>query len=44
MVLSTQGQQVVVKDGYIPLPVKVADKALASIGIVNNSRQVSATK
>ena len=44
MVLSTQGQQVVVKDGYIPLPVKVADKALTSIGIVNNSRQVSATK
>ncbi len=33
MVLSTQGQQVVVKDGYIPLPSKVADKALASLEI-----------
>lgn len=33
MVLSTQGQQVVVKDGYIPLPSKVADKALTSLKI-----------
>lgn len=31
MVLSKTGQQVVVKDGYIPLPAKVIDKALASI-------------
>ncbi len=35
MVLSIQGQQVVVKDGYIPLPSKVADKALASVEINN---------
>jgi phosphate transport system substrate-binding protein len=31
MVLSKQGQEVVVKDGYVPVPKKVADKALASI-------------
>lgn len=31
MVLSKSGQQVVIKDGYIPLPVKVVEKALASI-------------
>jgi phosphate transport system substrate-binding protein len=31
MVLSKIGQQVVIKDGYIPLPAKVAEKALASI-------------
>ncbi|MFA5984593.1 MAG: phosphate ABC transporter substrate-binding protein PstS family protein [Methylococcaceae bacterium] len=31
MVLSKAGQQAVVKDGYIPLPAKVVDKALASI-------------
>lgn len=31
MVLSTQGQKVVVKDGYIPLPAKVAKKALMSV-------------
>ncbi len=31
MVLSRVGQQVVVKDGYIPLPAKVVEKALASI-------------
>ena len=31
MVLATQGQKVVVKDGYIPLPSKVAAKALASL-------------
>jgi len=41
MVLSTQGQKVVVKDGYIPLPSKVADKALASIGVEKNSMQAS---
>jgi len=31
MVLSKVGQQVVIKDGYIPLPAKVAAKALAKI-------------
>jgi len=31
MVLSKAGQQVVVKDGYIPLPKKVVDKQLAKI-------------
>ncbi len=31
MVLSKEGQEVVVKDGYVPVPKKVADKALASI-------------
>ena len=33
MVLTTQGQKVVVKDGYIPLPSKVAVKALTSLGL-----------
>jgi len=41
MVLSTQGQKVVVKDGYIPLPSKVADKALASIEVEKNAMKVS---
>jgi len=31
MVLSKQGQQVTVKDGYFPLPAKVAGKSLAEI-------------
>ncbi len=31
MVLSQSGQQVVIKDGYIPLPAKVAEKSLAVI-------------
>jgi phosphate transport system substrate-binding protein len=31
MVLSKAGQQVVVKDGYIPLPAKVAEKELAKL-------------
>ncbi|MBK8816915.1 MAG: phosphate ABC transporter substrate-binding protein PstS family protein [Methylococcaceae bacterium] len=31
MVLSKTGQQSVIKDGYIPLPAKIADKALASL-------------
>ena len=31
MVLAVQGQKVVVKDGYIPLPAKVASKALAKL-------------
>ncbi len=31
MVLSKTGQQVVIKDGYIPLPAKVVEKVLATI-------------
>jgi phosphate transport system substrate-binding protein len=31
MVLSKAGQQVVIKDGYIPLPAKIADKVLATL-------------
>jgi len=31
MVLSKTGQQVVIKDGYIPLPAKVVDKVLATL-------------
>ncbi len=31
MVLSQSGQQVVIKDGYIPLPAKVVEKALAAV-------------
>ena len=31
MVLSQQGQQVVIKDGYIPLPVRVVEKTLAAL-------------
>lgn len=31
MVLSRQGQQVVVKDGYIPLPAQVAERVLSEI-------------
>ncbi|HYQ40212.1 MAG TPA: substrate-binding domain-containing protein, partial [Pseudomonas sp.] len=33
MVLSKQGQEGVVKDGYIPLPAKVAEKALKELGL-----------
>ncbi len=33
MVLSKVGQKVVVKDGYIPLPAKVAEKTLKSLGM-----------
>jgi len=33
LVLSKQGQKVVVKDGYIPLPAKVAEKTLKSLGM-----------
>jgi len=33
LVLSQAGQQVVVKDGYIPLPSKVVDKTLADLGL-----------
>ena len=32
MIMSKTGQEVVVKDGYIPLPAKVAEKQLALIG------------
>jgi len=31
MVLSKQGQEIVIKDGYIPLPAKVVNKSLATI-------------
>ncbi|MEY3808394.1 MAG: hypothetical protein RI893_1370 [Pseudomonadota bacterium] len=31
MVLSKTGQQVVIKDGYIPLPAKVVDKVIANL-------------
>jgi phosphate transport system substrate-binding protein len=31
MVLSKTGQEVVIKDGYVPLPAKVVEKALALI-------------
>lgn len=33
LVLSKQGQEVVVKDGYIPLPAKVVEKTLAELGL-----------
>ena len=33
LVLSKQGQEVVVKDGYIPLPSKVAAKTLKELGL-----------
>ncbi len=33
LVLSKQGQEVVVKDGYIPLPNKVAEKTLKELGL-----------
>ena len=33
LVLSKQGQDVVVKDGYIPLPKKVVDKTLQELGL-----------
>ena len=33
MVLSQLGQEVVVKDGYVPLPSKVANKYLSDLGI-----------
>ncbi|MDH0745976.1 phosphate ABC transporter substrate-binding protein PstS family protein [Pseudomonas sp. GD03842] len=33
LVLSRQGQEVVMKDGYIPLPAKVVDKTLADLGL-----------
>ncbi|HEY0288273.1 MAG TPA: phosphate ABC transporter substrate-binding protein PstS family protein [Pseudomonas sp.] len=33
LVLSKQGQEVVMKDGYIPLPAKVVTKALVDLGL-----------
>ncbi|AJE19857.1 phosphate ABC transporter substrate-binding protein PstS family protein [Azotobacter chroococcum] len=33
LVLSKQGQEVVVKDGYIPVPKRVADKAIKELGL-----------
>src|SRR5574344_5049 len=33
LVLSKEGQEVVVKDGYIPLPSKVAEKTLKELGL-----------
>ena len=33
LVLSRQGQEIVVKDGYIPLPKKVVDKTLKDLGL-----------
>lgn len=33
MVMSKQGQEVVVKDGYVPLPASVAEKTLKALGI-----------
>lgn len=33
LVLSKQGQEVVMKDGYIPLPAKVVSKTLADLGL-----------
>ena len=32
MVLSKSGQNIVIKDGYIPLPLKVVEKSLSTIG------------
>jgi phosphate transport system substrate-binding protein len=39
MVLSKIGQEVVVKDGYIPLPSSTASKELAKIGTVDVAAQ-----
>ncbi|ANI63338.1 phosphate transport system substrate-binding protein [Pseudomonas sp. PvR086] len=41
LVLSKQGQEVVVKDGYIPLPAKVAAKALADLGLAEGGAEVA---
>lgn len=38
LVLSQTGQQVVVKDGYIPLPAKVISKTLADLGLAGATR------
>ena len=39
MVLSRIGQKVVVKDGYIPLPAKVAGNEMAKVGLDSVARQ-----
>ena len=33
MILSKEGQEVVVRDGYIPLPAPVVKKTLAELGL-----------
>ncbi len=33
LVLSKRGQEIVVRDGYVPLPAKVVEKALSDVGI-----------
>jgi len=33
MVMSKSGQEVVVKDGYIPLPAKVVEKQMKALGL-----------
>ena len=33
MVLSKQGQEVVIKDGFVPMPAAMANKALSDLGI-----------
>jgi len=33
MIMSKQGQEIVVKDGYIPLPAKMVAKTLNQLGI-----------
>ena len=33
LVLSKQGQEVVVKDGYVPVPAQVAERTLQSLGL-----------
>ncbi len=33
MVMAKVGQEVVVKDGYIPLPAKVVEKQMADLGL-----------
>jgi len=33
LVMSKQGQEVVVKDGYVPLPSQVTEKTLAELGL-----------
>lgn len=42
LVLSRQGQEVVMKDGYIPLPAKVVSKALADLGLQEGAAGVVA--
>ncbi|EGG99637.1 Phosphate ABC transporter2C periplasmic phosphate-binding protein PstS [gamma proteobacterium IMCC2047] len=39
LVMSRQGQEVVVKDGYIPLPAKVVAKTLTKLGLEHSIAQ-----